>query len=66
MTKFDESLTATLEEYEVLLKIGCVITDIESGERLTKGTQYKPVEKRTAEMRFGCPPVLIGKVCRCD
>jgi len=57
---------AVLEEYEIRLKIGYVITDIESGERLTKGyTVQVAVDRRTNEMCFGSPAILIEKVRQC-
>ena len=57
---------AVLEEYEIRLKIGYVITDIESGERLTKGyTVQVAVDRQTNEMCFGSPAILIEKVLQC-
>ena len=57
---------AVLEEYEIRLKIGYVITDIQSGERLTKGyTVQVAVDRQTNEMCFGSPAILIEKVRQC-
>ena len=57
---------ATLEEYENRLKIGYVISDVESGERLTKGfTIQIAIDSATNELCFVSPPVLIEKVRTC-
>ena len=57
---------AVLEEYEIRLKISYVITDIQSGERLTKGyTVQVAVDRQTNEMCFGSPAILIEKVRQC-
>jgi acyl-CoA thioester hydrolase len=59
-------VVATLEEYENRLKIGYEISDIESGNRVTKGyTIQVAVENATQEMCFVSPPILIEKVRAC-
>lgn len=59
-------VVATLEEYENRLKIGYEITDIESGERVTKGyTIQVAVDSATNEICFVSPPILIDKVRAC-
>ncbi len=59
-------VVATLEEYENRLKIGYEITDIESGERVTKGyTIQVAVDNATNEICFVSPPILIDKVRAC-
>jgi len=56
-------VVAALEEYENRLKIGYVITDIETGERVTKGyTIQVAVENESTELCFVSPPVLIEKI----
>jgi len=56
-------VVASLEEYENRLKIGYVVTDMETGERVTKGyTIQVAVENDTTELCFVSPPVLIEKV----
>lgn len=56
-------VVASLEEYENRLKIGYVITDVETGERVTKGyTIQVAVENDSAELCFVSPPVLIEKI----
>ena len=57
---------AMLKEYENRLKIDYVISDAESGERVTKGyTVQVAVDKKTNEMCFCSPQVLLDKVSRC-
>ncbi len=57
---------ATLEEYENRLKIAYVITDVESGERVTKGfTIQIAVDNATQELCFVSPPALIDRVRAC-
>lgn len=59
-------IVATLEEYENRLKIGYVISDIQSGETVTKGfTIQVAVDTETRELCFVSPPVLIEKVRSC-
>jgi acyl-CoA thioester hydrolase len=54
---------ASLREYELQLKIDYLISDNETGERLSRGqTTQVPVDIATGEMRFGAPPVLIEKL----
>jgi len=56
-------VVATLQEYENRLKIGYVITDIETGERVSKGyTTQVAVENESTELCFVSPPVLIEKI----
>ncbi len=57
---------ASLDDYENRLKISYVITDAESGERLTRGyTIQVAVDRKTDEMCFCSPQVLIDKVDQC-
>lgn len=54
---------ATLEEYEVRLKINYRILDVETGEVLTKGYSVQvAVELETGEMCFALPPVFEQKL----
>ncbi len=57
---------ASLEDYENRLKISYVITDADSGERLTKGyTIQVAIDNSNNELCFVSPPVLIDKVRAC-
>jgi len=59
-------VVATLEEYENRLKIDYEITDIESGERVTKGyTIQVAIDNATNEICFVSPPILIDRVRSC-
>lgn len=54
---------AKLREFELRLVIDYVITDVETGARLSKGyTIQVPVDMETEEMQFGAPPVLYRKL----
>lgn len=54
---------ADIIEWENRLKIEYVITDIRSGQRLTRGTTTQvAVEMATREMCFASPPVLFQKL----
>jgi acyl-CoA thioester hydrolase len=54
---------ATLLEYENRLKIGYLITDRASGERLTKGHSVQvAVHAATRELQFVSPKVLLDKL----
>ena len=54
---------ATLLEYENRLKIGYLLTDIASGQRLTKGHSVQvAVLATTGELQFVSPAVLLEKV----
>ncbi|MGI9287730.1 MAG: acyl-CoA thioesterase [Pseudomonadales bacterium] len=54
---------ATLEEWEHRLKIRYMITDLESGKRLTKGyTTQVAVRLADGEMQFASPSVLAEKL----
>ncbi|PKR53129.1 acyl-CoA thioesterase [Thalassospira marina] len=56
-------ITATLIEYENRLKISYLITDAQTGEKLTKGfTIQVAVEKASGEMLFRSPDFLIDKL----
>lgn len=56
-------VTATLKEFENRMKIDYLITDSETGEKLTKGfTVMVAVEVETKEMCFASPQVFIDKV----
>lgn len=54
---------ASLRDYELHLKIDYLITDAETGTRLSRGhTIQVPVDMRTQIMLFGAPPVLLEKL----
>ncbi|MDF1790478.1 MAG: acyl-CoA thioesterase [Thalassobaculaceae bacterium] len=56
-------VTATVLEYEFRLRIGYLITDFESGERLTRGhSDQVAVDIETGEMSLGSPAVLFEKL----
>lgn len=56
---------ATLLEYENRLKIGYLITDRQSGARLTKGHSVQvAVHAATRELQFVSPKVLLDKLGR--
>jgi acyl-CoA thioester hydrolase len=56
---------ATLLEYENRLKIGYLITDRDSGERLTKGHSVQvAVHAATRELQFVSPKVLLDKLSK--
>jgi len=56
-------ITATLLEWENRLKIGYLITDKHSGERLTKGTTAQVAVAMPGQIiQFESPPVLLDKV----
>ncbi len=56
-------VVATLEEYENRLKISYVITDMDTGERVTKGyTTQVAVENESTELCFVSPPILTEKI----
>lgn len=55
--------TATLEEYESLLRISYVIQDTQTGEITTKGKSSQVAVKiDTRTTCFDCPDILIKKV----
>ncbi|MBQ4839060.1 acyl-CoA thioesterase [Pseudoalteromonas luteoviolacea] len=57
------SVVAQLIEYETRLKINYLITDVETGSKLTKGsTTQVAVDKATKEMQFGTPQKLVDKL----
>ena len=54
---------ATLLEYENRIKIGYLICDLASGERLTKGvTVQVAVNALTRELQFLSPQILVSRV----
>jgi acyl-CoA thioester hydrolase len=54
---------ATLVEYENRLKINYLITDVQTGEKLTKGfTIQVCVDGKNQEMLFESPPIMFEKV----
>lgn len=56
-------VSAAVEEFENRLKIGYVIVDIDSGERVTKGyTIQVAVDKATGEMCYVSPTILVEKI----
>jgi acyl-CoA thioester hydrolase len=63
--RFDQNIQvkATLKEWENRLLIDYLVTDAESGQRLTKGrTSQVAVDVRTGEMCFVSPAVLFDKL----
>ena len=59
-------VVATLAEYENRLKIEYEISDVETGERVTKGyTIQVAVDNATQELCFVSPPILFEKVRAC-
>lgn len=62
---FDQEvkIAATLNEYENCLKIKYLITDLKTGEKLTKGeTMQMAIDIKTHETCFSSPEILIKKV----
>lgn len=56
---------ARLLEYENRLKIGYLITDLETGAQLTKGTTVQlALDAATGEVQFESPAVLLEGVAR--
>jgi acyl-CoA thioester hydrolase len=56
-------IEATLLEYENRLRIGYVIRDAQSGERLTKGSTIQvAVDAVTRELQFVSPPIVFAKL----
>jgi acyl-CoA thioester hydrolase len=54
---------ATLKEFEMRLKIDYLITDAQSGSRLSRAhTIQVPVDMQTQKMLFNAPPVLYRKL----
>ena len=63
--KFQQKVlvTATVAEWENRLKINYVISDFESGRRLTKGsTTQVAVEIKSGEMLFESPKIMFTKL----
>jgi acyl-CoA thioester hydrolase len=59
------TVEATLLEYENRLKIGYLIRDASSGERLTKGYSVMvAVDAATNELQFVSPPIVITNLER--
>ena len=58
-----QDVQATLLEYENRIKIGYRISDIETGERLTKGyTTQVAVDATTRELQFVSPPIVFANI----
>jgi len=58
-------VSAYLKEYETRLKVDYVISDANTGEKLTKATTVQvAVDKNTKEMQFNSPQVLIDKLAK--
>ncbi len=56
-------IKATLVEWQYQLKIDYLISDAESGVRLTKAyTKQAAVELNTRTMRLECPEILVNRV----
>jgi acyl-CoA thioester hydrolase len=54
---------ARIEEYELRLKLGYRVTDVATGERLTKGyTIQVAVDMKANEMLLGSPKILHQKL----
>ena len=54
---------STLLEYENRLKLGYLLTDVETGQRLTKGHSVQvALHAATRELQFVSPAVLLEKV----
>lgn len=54
---------ATLQEWDVRLKIGYIIKDIETGEVLTRGYSVQvAIEAASGEMCFALPPIFQEKL----
>ena len=54
---------ATLAEWEYRLRINYLVTDLATGERLTKArTDQVAVDIKTGEMRLASPPILLQKL----
>jgi acyl-CoA thioester hydrolase len=65
--RYDQTLRveATLLEYENRIKIGYVIFDTTSDERLTKGhTVQVAIDATTHELQYVSPPILLANVER--
>ncbi|WP_417822328.1 acyl-CoA thioesterase [Terasakiella sp.] len=57
------NVEATIAEYENRLKINYLITDVETGEKITKGfTIQVAVDGGTQEMLFESPAILFKKI----
>ncbi len=56
---------AVLEDYDCRLRISCVIRDLETGERLTRGstTQF-PIDSQTGEALYETPVAIIAAIER--
>ena len=56
-------IKASLREYDLHMKIEYLVTDAETGARLSKGhTVMVPVDLSTQKMLFGSPPILYEKL----
>ena len=56
-------VTAYLKEYETRLRIDYVISDVETGKKLTKATTIQvAVDIESKDMQFVSPPVLHDKL----
>lgn len=56
-------VTATLEEYESILRISYIIQDLQTGEITTKGRSSQVAVKiDTRTTCFDCPDIFIAKV----
>jgi acyl-CoA thioester hydrolase len=54
---------AKLVEFELRLRIGYLITDVASGERLTKGYSIQvPVDMASGELVLGTPAIVYQKL----
>lgn len=65
MIRFNQRIrvVATLREWEYRLGIDYLITDVDSGARLTKGkTAQVAVDMRTRELCLMSPPILFEKL----
>lgn len=56
-------VSARIVEYEMRLKIAYLVSDLETGARLTRGhTIQVAVDVESQEMMLGSPPVLLEKL----
>jgi len=57
------NVRAEIVEYENRLKVRYLITDLETGEKLTEGyTIQVAVDASTGKMLYVCPPVLLERL----
>lgn len=58
-------IEATLLEYENRIKIGYEIRDVQSNERMTKGSTIQvAIDAKTRELQFVSPPIVLTNLER--